>query len=90
MVFLNIKMENEKKILAQSFKMKNGTLDDDYTLFDNGEVLHEYDRSIYPGGFNLKRTLKPTELTESVKQRLLSEARDEDKQMVMKFLEIDI
>ena len=46
----------DKKVLAYSPKMK-GDLDDDYTLYENGEVLHEFDKHRYPGGFNLKETL---------------------------------
>ena len=42
-----------KKIISVSYKM-NGVLDDDYTLFEDGTVLREYDNSIHPGGVNRK------------------------------------
>ena len=69
------------RIIAYSSGMK-GDLDDDYTLFENGEILHEYDAHRYPGGYNLKRTLKASDLNESVKNRLVKTTSDEDKEFV--------
>lgn len=42
----------EKRIIAYSSQMKNNNLDDDYTLYENGEIIHEYDAHAYPGGQN--------------------------------------
>ena len=75
----------EKIIISSSHKM-NGDLDDDYTLFDNGEVLHEYDRHRYPGGYNLKETLKVEELKETVKLRLYNSANEQYKETVKEIL----
>jgi len=71
--------------IAVSNKMK-GELDDDYTLYENGEVLHEYDKSRYPGGYNLKKTLSTDELSDDVKFRLLEAASTENKELVRKIL----
>jgi hypothetical protein len=71
--------------LAYSPMMK-GDLDDDYTLFENGEILHEYDAHRYPGGYNLKRTLQPSELKQEVKERLLKAANENDKDLVKNLL----
>ena len=38
-----------KKVISVSHQMK-GILDDDYTLYDDGSVLHFYDKHTYPGG----------------------------------------
>lgn len=73
------------KIIAQSFKMK-GDLDDDYTLYENGEILHEYDRHRYPGGYNLKETLTSEQISNEVKTRLLNAASEEYKALVGKIL----
>lgn len=73
------------KKLVYSSQMK-GQLDDDYTLFDNGDVLHEYDKHTYPGGFNLKETLKASELNQEIKERLLNAASDEVKLVVKELL----
>ena len=45
-----------KKAISISHKMK-GLLDDDYTLYDDGTILHEYDKHTYPGGQNLIENL---------------------------------
>jgi hypothetical protein len=76
------------KIITRSFKM-NGDLDDNYTLFENGEVLHEYDKHKYPGGYNLEETLKASELKQNVKERLLNATSEENRELVKKLLEIE-
>ncbi len=73
------------KIIATSRRMK-GDLDDDYTLYEDGTVLHEYDRHRYPGGYNLKDTVEATTIRESAKQRLLNAASPENKELVKKLL----
>lgn len=76
------------KIITRSFKM-NGDLDDNYTLFENGEVLHEYDRHRFPGGYNLEETLNASELKPSVKERLLNVTSEENKELARKLLNIE-
>ena len=78
-----------KKVIVISHKMKRGILDDDYTLYDNGEVLHEYDKHTYPSGYNLKETFRAEELSESVKNRLLEAASDANKEKVRRVLGLD-
>lgn len=63
-----------KNLIAYSQRIKSGVFDDDYTLYDNGEILHEYDIHAYPGGYNLKDTLTVNELSDDVKERLLKGA----------------
>ncbi|MEZ5084329.1 MAG: hypothetical protein R2750_12925 [Bacteroidales bacterium] len=77
-----------KKIISVSHQMKSGVLDDDYTLYDNGEVLHEFDKSIYPGGSNLSEKLKVDDLNLNVKERLLSSASNENKEQVRNILKM--
>jgi len=74
-----------KKVISVSFRMRNG-LDDDYTLYDSGEVLHEYDRHIYSNGLNLKETLTVNQLSLEVKERLLLDATEENKGLVKNVL----
>lgn len=78
----------DKKVISISHKMK-GVLDDDYTLYDDGTVLHEYDKHTYPGGQNLKATLTVAELSDTVKQRLLEAASDDNKALVRTTLNLD-
>jgi hypothetical protein len=56
-----------------------GVLDDDYTLYDDGTLLHEYDNHTYPGGQNLKSEMTVDQLTDKFKQRLLEASSDENK-----------
>lgn len=74
------------RVIAFSPQIDRNFLDDNYTLHDNGEVLHEYDRSTYPGGQNFKETLSVDQLNENVKKRLLEAASDSDKELVRKIL----
>ncbi len=78
-----------KKAISISNKMKGGVLDDDYTLYSDGTILHEYDKHTYPGGQNLKESLTVTDLSDEVKQRLLDSALDEDKDLVRKKLNLE-
>jgi len=78
----------DKKAISISSEMK-GMLDDDYTLYDDGTVLHEYDKHTYPGGQNLKATLKAEDLSQSIKERLYKAASDDNKDLVRKILKLD-
>ncbi len=79
---------NDKKILVYSPGTRKGDLDDDYTLYENGEILHFYDQNKYPGGYNLKRTLKVNEIDKSLKNRLYKATSEENKELVGKILGI--
>lgn len=66
-----------------------GDLDDDYTLYEDGEILHEYDRHRYHGGYNLKDTLTANQLKVSIKERLLNATKAEDKELAKELLGIE-
>jgi len=76
----------KKKVIAKSFKTKSGLFDDDYTLYDNGEILHEYDKNAYPGGYNLSEMLSIEQVGDNVKQRLLESSSEENKKIVKEIL----
>lgn len=76
------------KIVSQSFEMK-GLLDDDYTLYENGDVLHKFDAHGYPGGQNLEEHLNADQLKDSIKERLLKAASDENRELVRQLLNIN-
>ena len=75
------------KQIAVLYKMK-GVLDDDYTLFESGKILHEFDKHIYPGGQNFKEELIPEQISNEIKIRLLDAASEEDKERVKEILGI--
>jgi len=72
------------RIIAHSPAMRKGILDDDYTLYEDGRIVHEYDQSQFK--FNLTRELSAAELKETVKDRLIAAASNEDKDLAKKLL----
>lgn len=79
----------EPKLIAYSPGTKKGNLDDDYSLFDNGVITHDYDAHTYPGGYNLKRKLSIDDIDDSIKNRLYNNASIENKNLVHKLLKMD-
>lgn len=77
----------QKEAISVSHNMK-GPLDDDYTLYDDGTILHYYDRHCYRGGQNHKEILTIKDLSEKVKNRLLNDATEENRELVKKLLEL--
>lgn len=77
-----------QRIIAYSPNMK-GDLDDDYTLFEDGSILHEYDAHRYPGGYNLKKNYSIQEVNHEVKRRLFEAAKPEEKDIVKKLLGLE-
>lgn len=78
----------EKKTIAFSPGTKKGNLDDNYRLFEDGKILHEYDKSTYPGGYNLSKTYTIDEVSEDVKIRLLKAASEDNKNLVKSILKL--
>lgn len=76
------------RIVSKALNITRKGLDDDYTLFENGEILHEYDKSRYPGGYNLKKKLTVNEIDEVIKRKLYDEASDEDKELAKRLLKL--
>lgn len=76
-----------KKIISVSHGMKKGVLDDDYTLYEDGTVLHLYDKHTYPGGQNIEDILNGRDLSDKVKNRLLESASEENKTLVRELLD---
>ncbi|MEJ1221741.1 hypothetical protein [Sediminicola sp. 1XM1-17] len=76
-----------KKAISVSHRIK-GVLDDDYTLYDDGSVLHFYDKSIYPGGQNIEENLTVDDLSPEIKQRLYDDASAVNKELVGKILKL--
>ena len=76
-----------KKVVSKSHKMK-GILDDDYTLYEDGSVLHFYDKHTYPGGQNIEENLTVDDLSLKIKKRLYDAASVENKELVRKILKL--
>lgn len=77
----------EKKRIAFSPGSKNG-LDDDYTLYEDGSVMHLYDVHHYPGGYNLKEYFVGKELSQSIRERIINDTSEENKEIAKNLLEL--
>jgi predicted Zn-dependent protease with MMP-like domain len=77
------------KILSRIHQVKDTELDDSYILYDNGTIVHEYDKSRYPGRQNLKDELNADELDEEIKELLFSRAAVDNKPLVANILRIE-
>lgn len=77
-----------KEVLAVSHAIKCSGFDDDYTLYESGEILHKYDEHIYPGGLNLSKSLTADQVGTDVKERLLSAAPKDKKNLVRELLKM--
>ena len=75
-----------ESIIIEISHIMNGDLDDDYTLYEDGSVVHEYDRHRYLGGCNLKDTLQTKNIKNSAKERLLNATNLEDKELTKELL----
>ncbi len=64
-------MKKEKKLLISIEKTKQGIHGDNWHLYENGEVIHEYDRHSYKGGYNLKDTYLANEIPERIKKEFI-------------------
>lgn len=75
------------EILVQSFRSRGG-LDDDYVLYDNGSIVHTYDRHTYEGGSDRTEKLIAEQLSDEIKQRLLDDCVSENKAKVKTILKV--
>ncbi len=76
----------EKRLIAKSHRCVGG-LDDDYNLYEDGTVVHDYDTHHIGGnGYNKRSELRGSELNNNVKQRLLCAAEEANIELTRKLL----
>jgi len=77
----------KKRIIAKSYRNKGG-LDDQYTLYDDGTVTHEYDitHNIGASGYNKSLSSVAVKLNEDVKEKLFRDAKIIDKALAKQLL----
>lgn len=66
--------ENKIQIWAYH-SMKKGTLDNDYFFYEDGSILHHYDRTI--NKWDIEEYVTPSEISESDKEKILSKCKTE-------------
>lgn len=77
----------EKRRITHSSNMRKDLLDDNYSLFDDGEVIHEYDKSQYPGQYDLAETISIEQLDAKIKDDFVRNASKEDIELVKRLLD---
>lgn len=75
-------MENEREICTIS--IGDGFLDNDYTFFEGGTIRRNYDQNTFK--YNLERWVKPDEISEHTKQRLLAKCKEEYRDFIQNVL----
>jgi len=70
-----------KKEISKSNKTKRGQLNDDYTLYSDGTVRHQYDQNAYPGGQNKDIIISGKELSLDIKQRILNDSGENQRSL---------
>lgn len=61
-----------------------GTLDDDYSIYDDGKVIRSYDQNTFK--LNLEETLEVSTLSNHIKDKLISKCSAEFKVEITKVL----
>lgn len=75
-----------KNVLYHYTSMRKGDLDDDYIFYEDGTIVHHYDKSRYPGGYNLEEEITPTQISDSKKSEILAECPEDKQEAVAKIL----
>jgi len=76
------------RLIAIYSRMKKGMLDDKYELYENGDVINTYDANIYPNNQDLKRVLDAKNLQQEIKEKLLENANEKNKELAKALLEL--
>ena len=75
-------MNRNKKQIWAYLSMKKGMYDNDYYFFDDGTILHHYDRSLTK--LNLESYVLPSSLSDSEKERIISKCESECSEDIVK------
>lgn len=77
-----------RRKIAQYHSMKGGMLDNDYYVYDDGAIIHFYDRNQYPGNQNIEEEVSAEKVSDNIKKDLLASAKKEDKELVKEILKM--
>ena len=66
--------ENKKQIWAY-LSMKKGTYDNDYYFYEDGTILHHYDRTM--NDYNLESYVSPSGISDSDKEKIVAKCTSE-------------
>jgi len=63
----------------------NNFLDSDYTFYDDGKVIHEYDQSVYK--LNQKSEYKISQLDKSIFEKIFDKITSKEKILLLELIE---
>lgn len=83
-------MENKKLLWFCSLPMKKGLMDNDYAFYEDGTIVHEYDKGIYRAeDLNLKETVSASFIEDKVKLQIMERCPEELKEKISQILKIE-
>lgn len=68
-------MEENKKQIWAYLSMKKGMYDNDYYFYDDGTILHHYDRTMTK--MDLESYVLPSSISDSEKEKIISKCESE-------------
>jgi hypothetical protein len=68
-------MNNKTIIYRCELPMRNGILDNDYVFYDDGTIVHEYDKN--QNKFNLEEQIVASDIHEEEKKKILENCPNE-------------
>ncbi|WP_294455790.1 hypothetical protein [uncultured Bacteroides sp.] len=82
-------MENKKLLWRCILPMKKGVLDNDYAFYDDGTIVHEYDKSMYKlEDMNIETPVSADSIQDDIKQQIMEQCPEELKEQITKMLKI--
>ena len=75
-----------KNVLYHYMSMRKVDLDDDYIFYEDETIVHHYDKSRYPGGYDLKEEITPNQISDSKKSDILAKCPEDKREAVAKIL----
>ena len=68
-------MNQNKKLIWAFHSMKKGIYDNDYYFYDDGSILHHYDRTL--SKLDIEEYVSASEIPDSEKEKIISRCEEE-------------
>lgn len=82
-------MENKKLLWLCSLPMKKGILDNDYAFYEDGTIIHEYDKSMYRSkDMNIETEVSADSIQDDIKLKIMERCPEELKEKISNILKL--
>ncbi len=68
-------MEERTKIIWAYLSLKKGMYDNDYYFYEDGTILHHYDRTMTK--MDIEERILPSDIADSEKEKIISKCKEE-------------